>query len=62
MPFGVTADDAVALAGRIRGIRAARDVSHLPGRGFFKLLAAKPMNRIGPLRRNRPSMTLLEFG
>jgi hypothetical protein len=30
--------------------------------GLFKLAAWPVLDRIGPLRRIRPSMTLLEFG
>jgi len=62
MPFGISADDAVALARQIPGIGSARDIPHLPGRGPFKLLASKPFNGVGALRNTRPSMTLLEFG
>ncbi len=62
MPFGITADDAVALAGRIPGVRAAHDVPHIAGRGVFRMLAAPPFNQVAPLRNNRPSMTVLEFG
>lgn len=62
MPFGISADEAVALAGRIPGIRAAHDVPHRSGRGEFKAFAWRPLDRIGLFRRNRPSMTLLEFG
>ncbi|MEO3757705.1 class I SAM-dependent methyltransferase [Mycobacterium sp. B14F4] len=62
MPFSLSADEAVALAGRIPGVRAAHDVAHLPGRGLFKVLAWPPLDRVGLHRRGRPSMTLLEFG
>lgn len=61
MPFAINADEAVALAGTIAGVRAARDVPHRPGRGIFKPFAWRPLDRIAPFRRNRPSMTLLEF-
>jgi hypothetical protein len=43
-------------------VRAARDIPLAQGRGIFKLAAWPPLDRIGPLRRIRPSMTLLEFG
>lgn len=62
MPFAITADEAVALAGQIPGVRAARDVPHRSGRGMFRPMGWRPLDRIGPLRRARPSMTLLEFG
>ena len=62
MPFALTADEGVALAGRIPGVRSARDIALPPGRGFFKLAAWPPLDRIGPVRRRRPSITLLEFG
>jgi O-methyltransferase involved in polyketide biosynthesis len=61
MPFGITPDDAVALAERIPGVHAARDIPHIAGRGMFRMLAWAPFNQIGPLRRGRPGMTLLEF-
>lgn len=62
MPFGSTADEALALADRIPGVRAARDVALPPGRGVWKLASSPAMDRIGPLRRLRPSITVLEFG
>ncbi|WP_099023977.1 class I SAM-dependent methyltransferase [Mycolicibacterium palauense] len=62
MPFGISSDDAAGLPDRIPGVRRAHDVAHLPGRGVFRLLALRPLDRVGPLRRARPSMTLLEFG
>jgi O-methyltransferase involved in polyketide biosynthesis len=62
MPFGQSADEALAMAGTIPGVRLARDVALPPGRGLWRLGAASVMNHIGPLRRNRPSITLLEFG
>jgi O-methyltransferase involved in polyketide biosynthesis len=62
MPFGLSADEGVALAAEIPGVRAARDIALWPGRGPFKLMAWRPLDRIGPLRRGRPSRTLLQFG
>jgi O-methyltransferase involved in polyketide biosynthesis len=62
MPFALTADEGLALAESIPGVRAARDIPLAQGRGIFKLAAWPPLDRIGPLRRIRPSMTLLEFG
>ncbi len=62
MPFGLTADEGLALADSIPGVRAARDIPLAQGRGMFKLAAWPPLDRVGPLRRIRPSMTLLEFG
>ncbi|MBU8812408.1 class I SAM-dependent methyltransferase [Mycolicibacterium goodii] len=61
MPFGLSVDDALALPQRVPGVRAARDVAMPAGRGFFKVAAWPPLDRIGPLRRIRPSFTLLEF-
>ncbi len=61
MPFGFSADEGVALAGRIPGVRAAHDIALPPGRGIFKLAAVPALDRLGVLRRNRPSITLLEF-
>ena len=51
-----------ALAGSIPGVRAARDIALPPGRGIFKVAAWPPLDRVGFLRRVRPSITLLEFG
>lgn len=62
MPFGLTPDEAVGLAGRIPGIRAAHDLAMPPGRGLYKVLTSPAWDRIGPLRRGRSSHTLLEFG
>ncbi|MCP2624978.1 class I SAM-dependent methyltransferase [Mycolicibacterium smegmatis] len=61
MPFGLNVDDALALPQRVPGVRTARDVAMPAGRGFFKVAAWPPLDRIGPLRRIRPSFTLLEF-
>ncbi len=62
MPFGISADDAVALADQIPGVSAAHDVPHVCGRGAFRLFASAPFNAIGRLRNHRPSMTVLQFG
>lgn len=62
MPFALNADEGVALAGTIPGVRAAHDVDYPPGRGLFKLLAWPPLDRVGVYRRHWPSITLLEFG
>ena len=61
MPFAQNVDEALALAGRIPGVKAARDVPWPPGRGWFKVAAWPPLERIGPYRRIRPSNTVLEF-
>jgi O-methyltransferase involved in polyketide biosynthesis len=62
MPFALSPDEAVALAGRMPGVRAAHDIAQAPGRGLFKLMAWRPLDHLGFYRRNRPSYTLLEFG
>jgi hypothetical protein len=62
MPFGLTADEGVALASTIDGVRAARDIALPPGRGLWRLASHPAGSRIGRLRRLRPSITLLEFG
>jgi O-methyltransferase involved in polyketide biosynthesis len=62
MPFGLSADEGLAMAGTIPGVRTARDIALPPGRGLWRLAAWSPLDRIGPLRRNRPGITLLEFG
>lgn len=61
MPFGLTADEGVGLVERIAGVRSARDIMLAPGRGLWKANAWPPLERIGFLRRIRPSITLLEF-
>lgn len=62
MPFGQSADDALALAGILPGVRMARDIALPPGRGLWRVASAPGWDRSGVLRRNRPSITLLEFG
>ncbi|MGK2865671.1 MAG: class I SAM-dependent methyltransferase [Mycobacterium sp.] len=62
MPFAMTADEGLALAGSIDGVRTARDVILPPGRGLWKLASLSTLDRVGPFRRARPSVTLLEFG
>jgi O-methyltransferase involved in polyketide biosynthesis len=62
MPFGLTADDGVALAHEIAGVKTARDIPLHPGRGLYKLPTRALRDRIGPLRRARRAITLLEFG
>jgi O-methyltransferase involved in polyketide biosynthesis len=62
MPFALSPDEAVALADRVTGVRAAHDVAYPPGRGLWKVLASPAWDRVGVLRRGRPSITLLEFG
>lgn len=61
MPFAQTADESVVFGRSIPGVRTARDVALRPGRGLARLLAWPPVDRIGPLRRTRSSVTLLEF-
>lgn len=61
MPFALSAEEALALAGRIPGVRGARDIAMPPGRGLWKVASHSRMDPIGFLRRNRPSITVLEF-
>lgn len=61
MPFALSVDEALALPGRIPGVRAARDVRWPRGRGLFNVLFWPPLDRSRLHRRGRPSMTLLEF-
>lgn len=65
MPFAMTADEGLAMAGTgpgaIPGVRSARDVPLPPGRGLFKLAAQPWLDRIGPVHRSRPSITVLDF-
>jgi O-methyltransferase involved in polyketide biosynthesis len=60
MPFALSADEGLGLAGRMPGVTAAQDVHLPPGRGAFKLSAWPPLDR-GLMRRTRPSITLVEF-
>lgn len=62
MPFAMTADEGLALAGTIDGVRSARDIIVPPGRGVWRLTSSSALDRIGAFRRSRPSITLLEFG
>ncbi|WP_422745471.1 class I SAM-dependent methyltransferase [Mycobacterium sp. WMMD1722] len=62
MPFSLTADAAVALAGTVPGVRAAYDVPMPRGRGLFDLLFRPQLDLLPVHRRGRPSITLLEFG
>ncbi|GAA2536784.1 class I SAM-dependent methyltransferase [Mycolicibacterium diernhoferi] len=62
MPFAMTADEGLALAGTIDGVRSARDIIVPPGRGVWRLTSSTALDRIGAFRRSRPSITLLEFG
>jgi O-methyltransferase involved in polyketide biosynthesis len=61
MPFALTADEGIALADTIPGVRRANDVALPRGRGLFKLMGWPPLDRIGFLRRIRFNITLLEF-
>ena len=62
MPFAMSADEGLALAGSIEGVRRTRDIALPPGRGVWKLASLPALDRIGAFRRARPSVTLLEFG
>lgn len=62
MPFAMSADEGLALAGSVEGVRRARDIALPPGRGVWKLASLPALDRIGAFRRARPSVTLLEFG
>jgi O-methyltransferase involved in polyketide biosynthesis len=62
MPFGINADDAIAMATQIPGVCDARDVPHVSGRGMFKVFASPTLDRLGAFHRSRPSMTLVSFG
>lgn len=65
MPFALTPDEGLAMAGTgpgaVAGVRSARDVAMPAGRGLFKLAAQPWPDRIGLIRRNRPSITVLDF-
>jgi hypothetical protein len=61
MPFGLTADEALALVDTIPGVRAASDTPLRPWRGIWKWAAWPPLDRNRLLRHNWPSITLLDF-
>jgi O-methyltransferase involved in polyketide biosynthesis len=61
MPMGMTSEEGLALADTVPGVRAAHDIKLPPGRGWFKVAGWPPLDRIGFMRRIRPSITLLEF-
>jgi O-methyltransferase involved in polyketide biosynthesis len=61
MPFAMSPDEGLALADILPGVRAAHDIMLPPGRGLWKVAAWPPLDRVGLLRRVRPSITLLEF-
>jgi len=59
-------DDALGLirdcAARFPCGRAAHDIAWPPGDRWQRLATSRALDSIGPLRRIRPSITLLEFG
>lgn len=59
---GLRAVAGVALASSGAGLRAARDIALPPGRGWSPFASWPALDRIGPFRRMRSSITLLEFG
>lgn len=61
MPFALNVDEAVALTETIPGIRSARNIALPSGRGMWKLVSSPTIDSIGPLRRCRFNLTLLEF-
>ena len=61
MPFALSADQGVALAGGVSGVKVAHDVRLPAGRGWSRAASWPPLDR-GVMRRIRPSVTLLEFG
>lgn len=61
MPFALTADEALTLSERIGGVHSARDIKLPTGRGLWRLAGLSALDRIGAIRRSRPSITLLEF-
>ena len=60
MPFALRPDEGLALADTVPGVRSARDIAPARGRGIWRFMSSPLLDR-GVLRRNRPSMTLLEF-
>jgi O-methyltransferase involved in polyketide biosynthesis len=62
MPFGLNTEEARELVDTVAGVVAAVDVAMPAGRGLFKWITRPVLDQIGWWRRNRPSITLLEFG
>jgi O-methyltransferase involved in polyketide biosynthesis len=62
MPFSMTVDQALDLAGTVPGVRYARHVQWPAGRGIWKVAASPALDLVGPVRNFRPSTTVLEFG
>lgn len=61
MPFALNVDEAAALVRTVPRIRSARDIALPPGRGIWKLYNSPMLDNVGPLRRIRFNITLLEF-
>jgi hypothetical protein len=62
MPFGLNTEEARELVDTVPGVVAVVDVAMPAARGLFKWITRPVLDQIGWWRRNRPSITLLEFG
>ena len=62
MPFALSRNEALAIADSDPNIVAAQDVPWPPGRGIWKVAGWPGWDRVGFIRRNRPSITILDFG
>lgn len=62
MPFSLSINQLRALAGKIPGLTAVRDVEIPRGRGFLFGTAFPAIWRFGPAKRFRGVYALLEFG
>ncbi|UVO13421.1 class I SAM-dependent methyltransferase [Mycobacterium sp. SVM_VP21] len=61
MPFAMTSEQATALT-TLPGVVSARDVPLPSGRGVWNAKYIRQLDRIGFVRRARPSITVLDFG
>jgi O-methyltransferase involved in polyketide biosynthesis len=61
MPFAMTSEQATALAA-LPGVVSARDVPLASGRGIWNAKYHRQLDKIGFVRRTRPSITALDFG
>ncbi|CAN5359739.1 class I SAM-dependent methyltransferase [soil metagenome] len=62
MPFSRSIDELADLANTVPGIRAVRDLTMPPGRGWVFNTLLSTAYQVSLLDRVRPTLTLLEFG
>ncbi len=61
MPFALTPDEALDIGRSAPNIGAAKDVYWPPGTGIWRILGWPGWDELGFIRRNRPSVTVLDF-